>query len=594
MSAFEAMRVVERPVAESVRRAALDRGYTQLQASVVARRLPDDMADSFEQVVRPSLSSLDPPDLLPDIEIASRRIAQAVICEEDVIIVVDHDCDGISSLMVIYGALIDAMGVDPARIHCYSSHRLNEGYGVSDGVVDRILADGHSQGLLITADQGSADEPRIARLAAAGIQTVVTDHHGIDGAGPPSALACVNPCRADSEFPDKFVAGCHVAWLVMAQTRRALIQCGHLTSNAPKLGFLLPFSALGTTADCVSFARSRNNRLIVQHGLHLINTRPDPCWQALAKVKGISGPVTSETLGWIWGPSINAGGRLDDAMPGFYLFRSSTLDEAMVYAEKLHAANIERRGIEQKMRDVALMEAEKQVKAGARGISVWMKDGHSGIHGVVASRLASATGRPALCISPKQGEKGIVTASARACPGFHVRNAFAWIDAEAPGMLKAWGGHEGAGGMRADESDIERLQQLWNQAAMNQVLEVGPQLLTDGPLPGPPTLSTLAELAVLEPYGREFDAPVFAQEAWLISHRRVGEDGKHLQVELQINGESIKGIWFSAGELAWKPMPGDCVTVVFTLSDNTYKGRTTVQALIQHMDRAHKSHSNLP
>lgn len=586
MSVVEPRRIVVRPSSSAVHAAALARGYTPLQASIIARRLPDSMAESFENVVRPSLRQLDPPDLLPDIDIAARRIAQAVICQEPILICVDHDADGLSSLMVIYGALADVMRVDPARIHCYSSHRMREGYGVSDGVVDRILADGHATGVMVTADQGSQDEPRIARLAAAGIQTVVTDHHGIDGAGPPSAVACVNPCRDDSQFPDKCIAGCHVAWLVMAHVRRELIRCGHLTENAPKLGFLLPFVALGTTADCVSFARSRNNRLIVQHGLHLINTRPDPCWAAMSQVRGVTGPITSETLGWSFGPMVNAGGRLDDALPGFYLFRAGTLDEALVYAEKLHASNNERRSIEGKMRDVALDEAVRQVAAGARGVCVWLEEGHSGIHGVVASRLTAAVGRPAMCISPKQGEHGVVTASARGVPGFHVRDAFAWIDTQAPGILLKYGGHEGAGGLTSLEEHIPRIQALWAQVALEQGVEVGPQIQTDGSLPGPPSLSTLAELAVLEPYGREFDAPVFSQDATLVSHRRVGEEGKHLQVQLQINGETIKGIWFSPGDIGWSPRPGDQVRVVFTLSANTYRGRTSCEVQVQHMEQA--------
>lgn len=577
------VRVIERSPSQEVLAAAIAHGYSELQAGIIARRLPGEFAHDLQRYVRPEMRDLDPPDLLPDIERAVQRIGQAIICGEPIALAVDHDADGVTSAVVIYGALVDALGVDPAQIHCYSSHRLKEGYGLSDALVDRMLGDGFDRGLVITADQGSADEPRIARLKAAGIDTVVTDHHGIEGAGPPSAVACVNPCREDSTFPDKFIAGCHVAWLVMAQLRRRLIECGHLADTAPKLGFLLPYVALGTTADCVSFARSRNNRLIVQRGLHLINTRPDPCWQALAQVKGLAGPVTAETMGFMYGPMVNAGGRLDDALPGFKMFRSATVTEALEYAQLLNRANEARKGIEREMRDDATQQAAGQVQAGRDGICVWMPDGHSGVHGIVASRLSQSFGRPALCLSPKQGEPGVVTGSARSVPGFNVREAFVAIDSLAPGLLLKFGGHEGAGGLTLSEADIPRLQQLWAEVAGSTGCTFGPQLVTDGPLPAAPSLELLSELSVLEPYGREFDAPVFSQAGTLVSVRRVGEDGKHMQVQLSILGQTVKGIWFSVPELDWEPVGGMPVRAVFSLDANTFRGNTTVQLMVQHM-----------
>lgn len=583
VSVAQAMRVLERSPSQPVLEAAIAHGYSPLQASIIARRLPEQFADDLQRYVRPEMRDLDPPDLLPDIELAAKRIGQAVICGEPIALAVDHDADGVTSAVVIYGALVDAMGVDPAQIRCYSSHRLREGYGLSDALVDRMLADGFNRGLVITADQGSADEPRIARLREAGIETVVTDHHGIEGAGPPSALACVNPCREDSRFPDKFIAGCHVAWLVMAQLRRRLIECGHLPDTAPKLGFLLPFVALGTTADCVSFARSRNNRLIVHRGLHLINTQPDPCWQALAQVKGLSSPVTAETMGFMYGPMVNAGGRLDDALPGFRMFRAATVDEAVEYAQLLNGANESRKSIEREMRVEAMRQAADQVEAGAHGICVWMPEGHSGVHGIVASRLCQAFGRPVLCLSPKQGEPGIVTGSARSVPGFNVREAFVAIDAQAPGLLIKFGGHEGAGGLTLPEADIARLQEHWSSVAGSTAASFGPQVITDGPLTAAPSLELLAELSVLEPYGREFDPPVFSQDCKLLSTRRVGEDGKHMQVQLEIHGRPVKGIWFSVPDLDWTPEPDVPVTAVFSLDANTFRGNTSVQLMVQHM-----------
>lgn len=563
--------------------AALELGYTALQAGIIAGRLKDDQADDLNRYVRPQMADLDSPDLLPDIDKAVERIVRAITSGEDIILCTDHDADGSTSHVVMRGALIDIFGVDPARVHSYISHRMKEGYGISEGVVDRILADGFCSGLLVSADQGSSDGRRIERLKAAGIDTVVTDHHGVEGKGPPAAYAVVNPVREDSQFPDKLIAGCHVAWLVMAAVRRELIRCGHLPKETPHLINYLPAVALGTTADCVSFARSRNNRLLVQRGLHIINTRPDTAWQAMRELISPDEPVTSASLAFRAGPMTNAAGRVDDAMVGVKFFRSQSLESARKQLQLLHEANEQRKQIERAMRERALLVAAQQVATGANGIAVWMEDGHAGIHGIVASRLVEAFGRPTICLSPKQGEEGIATGSARAIPGFNVREAFACIDAAFDGGLLAWGGHEGAGGLKVRVEDIPRLQELWDEAVEGSGAALGPTVLTDGPLPAPPDFNMLTELAVLEPYGREFDTPCFSQEVKILAVKRVGEEGRHAKLDLEVMGRKVPGIWFGVPELDWPLERGQVASCVFELSSNTFRGRTTLQLMVRHM-----------
>lgn len=572
----------QRPRSVHVEAAASALGYTPLQAQLLAGRLADHQAAHLQRQVRPQMADLDPPDALPDIDKAAARIADAVVHGEPIIPVSDHDCDGVTAHHVMRGALIDHFGHPSDRVHSFISHRMKEGYGVSEGVVTRIAAAGHREGVLISADCGSSDESRIAHLRALGIDTVVTDHHGIEGAGPPSAYAVVNPCREDSSFPDRYIAGCHVAWLTMAATRRELIRRGHLSAEAPHLQEFFPTLALGTTADCVSFARSRNNRLIVQRGLYEINHRPPPAWQAWRELHGKDEPFTSQTLGFFCGPQVNARGRLDEAMLGVKFLRSGSLEQARAMVRQLQEANEERKVIERELKDVALHLAAAQVANGAQGLAIWLKDGASSVHGIVASRLVEAYGRPTLCISPKFGQPGMVTASARSIPGFHVRDAFAWIDAQMPGLLANWGGHEGAGGLGLSEQDVPILQALWDQAVVNAGLELGPYVLTDGALPRAPDMALLTEISTLEPFGREFEPPLFAQGATLVDAKPVGE-GKHLKLTLDVLGRTLPAIWFNVPTLDWRPEYGMPVEAVFQLDTNTFRGETKLQAVVRHI-----------
>lgn len=576
----------ERSRSAAVRAAALSSGYTPLQADLLAARLPCTSAANLQATVAPSIENLDPPDLLPDIDKAAGRIADAVIGREAIHLCCDHDVDGVTSMTVLRAAFLDYFHFPAEKLHSWVSHRMREGYGISDGVVDRILAAGHGSGLLISADQGSSDGPRIERLAQAGIETIVTDHHGVEGQGPAAAFACINPVREDSQFPDRAIAGVHVAWLTLCAVRRVLLQRGYLPADSTSLGGLLDYVALGTVADCVSLGASANNRFLVRRGLQLMNSRPRPCWQALREQLKLDGPFTSETLAFQVGPRINARGRLDEAMGGVRFLRAQTIADGRTLASMLQEDNEDRKRRELVMKEAALKVALKQVVEEAVGIAVWLEDGHAGVHGIVASRLVAVLGRPTLCLSPKQGKPGIASASARSIPGFNVRQAFAEIAEQDPDLLIAWGGHAGAGGLTVRVEDIPVLQAYWDDCVRRSGVEVGPVILTDGALPRAPDFAMLAEIAAIGPFGREFEAPQFSELVQVLDAKALCE-GKHLKLTMAVHGRPIAGIWFNIpdGTLDWA-RPGAQLRVVFELGANTYRGNTTLQAIISHARQA--------
>jgi len=239
----------QRQISPLILRKAEGLGLTPLQARIVAARIPEGDVDVLQTRIWPRLADLSSPELLPDIDMAADRIAQAVIDRETVIINTDFDADGVSGNCVLQSAFLDTFRHPPERLHSVIGLRLRDGYGVSSNVTDRIISIANGPALVITADQGSADQERIARMRELGIETVVTDHHEIPEAGPPrAAVACVNPTRRDSAFPDRFVAGVHVAFLVMAVVRQRLIELQYLSPDAPRLSQLADFVALGTTA----------------------------------------------------------------------------------------------------------------------------------------------------------------------------------------------------------------------------------------------------------------------------------------------------------------------------------------------------------
>ncbi|MBU2741676.1 single-stranded DNA exonuclease [Acidithiobacillus thiooxidans] len=581
----EPIKIIDRPLSQDVFNAAVAAGYTPLQSRIIAGRLGDEDAGRVGLLVRPPLSALDPPDRLPDINVAAEAVARAVKQGLPLILLSDFDCDGASGHAVLKFALRDYFGVPEHRIHSYIGHRLREGYGVSESVTQRILDSAPRPALVITADQGSSDHDRIKKLRDHGLTTIVTDHHGVPEQGPPhAAIACVNPVRTDSSFADPYIAGVHVAWLLCCAVRQKLIDWGHLPANAPRLGGLLDLVALGTMADCVDLARSANNRAVLTRGLALMNVpEARPVWRALYKVSRCSGPITAATLSFTFGPIINARGRLDCALGAVDLLMCDDEAEAIRLAHVLVEHNSERKRVQSKMLRRILPLAEEQAVDGAMAITVFDPEGHPGVHGVCAARLVEAYGRPAAYFSPKQ-ESEHITASLRTVPGFHIRNALAGIAESYPDDFVAWGGHAGAGGVTLKREGFDRFATAFNAAATRALAAwtPGPRILSDGALEQLPSLELLKEFALLEPFGRQWEAPVFCTEGQILSVRPVG-DGTHLKLLLGIGPNRFDAIWFGAVRDGVCPVEtGQLVRVTFELEANTFRDETSLQLRVRH------------
>lgn len=564
-------------------------GYSSLIAHLLSGRYSN--VSEMESALQSTLKDMDKPNTLPDIDKAARRIAKAVMSNEVIAIETDHDCDGVTSHSIIYEVLHDIIGHPVNKIRSFIGHRLKEGYGLSDSVADRIIADSPRPSLVITADNGSSDEPRIAKLKVHNIDVIVTDHHEIPVEGiPQSALAVVSPAREDSEYPDPLIAGCMVACLTMAAVRQELINQGYFKKTPSSVVSVFDYVALGTVADCVSMSRSKNNRLVVEYGLKLINEGNRACWRALKPYLGEGKQVTSEDLGFSIGPRINARGRLDEAMLGvrFLLTKSDT--EAVELADVLDIENNERKRIENELKTSAMVIAEDYIDQGYQSLVIFLENGHSGVHGIVASRITEAYGRPSIVISPKLGEPEYVSASARGVDGFHVRQTLQGVADKYPGLLPKFGGHKGAAGLTIKRVDIERFRVAFEEETKLQIakhsINIGPVILTDGPmLYDYIKLETIDEYSMLEPFGREMDAPLFESKLRIVDSKRIGAKQNHLKLTLQAGNKYVNGIWFNVDpdmnddQLGITNGTEKCF--LFSLSKNQFRGNTTLQLRIQ-------------
>lgn len=576
-----------RPLDEAVYARAQVEGLSELQARLLASRLPG-YQGALAPLVSPSLRYLEHPQKLMDGRRAAERIAQAVADGESIGILTDYDVDGITSHVVIRRTLVELFGVPENQLHSLIGHRIHDGYGISLPLVERTLSLKPQPTLVITADCGSSDEPRIARLKAASIDVVVSDHHALPQDGPPpSAYACVNPTRSDCDYPDKSIAGCMVAWLLMSLARSVLIEWGVLPEATPKLSPWLSYVALGTVADCVSLGGSPANRAVVSHGLTLINRMDAACWRAMATRLGAdSVPFNAETLAFQMGPRINARSRLDDPYAALHFMLAESGGVANRHLDVLDQDNQSRKAIEADMAETARSLAAKALEANEPAIVVLLEDGHPGVQGIVASRLVQAYGRPALVLTQAAAPE-MLTGSGRSIEGLHLRNALQRTFELAPEALPRFGGHSGAAGVGVPHRHLEAFQTAFLQAVAEQLGDTPlyPRLWTDGELSTEQlSLVTLEEIEALGPYGREFDPPLFEGHFIVEALRPVGADGSHLMMELSMGAVTSKAIWFRAltpGELPAFSV-GDTLHCAYKLNRNRWRGRETLQLMVEY------------
>ena len=532
---------------------------------LASRGVAPDEATSF---LEPQLRELLPdPRGLKDMGAAAGRFLKAVRDRERIAVFADYDVDGGASAALLL-TWLRALG---RQASLYIPDRIDEGYGPNVPAM-QALAVNHD--LIVCVDCGTLSHDPIA--AASGADVIVLDHH-LGAETLPRALAVVNPNRQDEDGALAHLCAASVVFLMLVEANRLLREGGE---NGPDLMAMLDLVALATVADVAPLTGV--NRALVRQGLKIMARRDRPGLVALADVARLDRAPSAYHLGFLFGPRVNAGGRIGAADLGARLLATDDPAEARALAERLDQLNTERRDIENRVRDAAMAQAE------ARGLDaplVWAagEGWHPGVVGIVAARLKEATHRPAVVIGLDGGEgKG----SGRSVSGVDLGASVQRVAAE--GLLIKGGGHRMAAGLTVArdklEPAMERLAELL--ARQGSGAGLARDLHIDGLLmPGAATPDLIAEIDRAGPFGQGAPAPRFAfADVTAAFARRVGES--HLKLTLS-DGLSARldAILFGAFDGPLGPFleqqKGARFHVAGRLEANHWGGRTIAQLRIE-------------
>lgn len=563
--------------------------FTHTTPQILQRILLGRGVTSDEQLDH-RLARLHNPATLCGLEAAVEILVASLNTQRKILIVGDFDADGATSTALALLAL-GAMGA--TKVDFLVPNRFEFGYGLTPEIV--AVAQSFQPDLLITVDNGISSIEGVLAAKAAGMQVIITDHH-LAGSELPVADAIINPNQPGCAFPSKNLAGVGVIFYLLSRLRSVLLQRGWFAERgiaAPNMAEYLDLVALGTVADLVPL--DHNNRVLVHQGIARI--RAGRCRlgiQALMEVAGRDCNRLSTTdIGFILGPRINAAGRLEDIGIGIRCLLTEDETEARALAVQLDGLNRDRKTIEAGMQQEAL-DALKRLELDTDlpwSLCLHDESWHQGVVGILASRIKERYHRPVIAFA--DAEHGLIKGSARSIPGLHIRDALSDVAAQNPQLITKYGGHAMAAGLSLPAENLADFTAAFEQVVRKRlnVAQLRAVIDSDGALePMDFTLQTATLLKSCAPWGQAFPEPMFDGEFWLLQQRIVGE--RHLKMVLAPPQQlqcTVDGIAFNVDTEIWSQQPAQPspqkVHLAYTLDVNEYRGRSSLQLLVNHLER---------
>ncbi len=513
-------------------------------------------------------SDLHSPHLLKDADLAADIILNKIKAHKKIRIVGDYDIDGVCSTYLLYQSL--------TRLGAFADYeipdRIKDGYGINEHIVEQAAED--KVDTILTCDNGISALSQMARAKELGMTVIITDHHDIsqeDGKDIlPHADAIVNPKQKDCGYPWKEICGAVVAY--------KLIQLLYEKANIPAKEWMemIEFAAIATVGDVMRL--QDENRILVKEGLKRIPETKSIGLRKLIDKNNLNiHELSAYHIGFVIGPCLNAGGRLQTAKLALRLLLCQEEEEADNLALELKTLNDQRKN----MTVQGVLEASRQVEekyGNDKVLVVFLPECHESLAGIIAGRLRETYHKPSLVLTRGEDE---VKGSGRSIEGYHMFEALTKVKE----LLTKFGGHPMAAGLSLKEENVERFRQELNRQANLTEEDFVPKVWIDVALPMRYVSEKLIqELELLEPFGQGNEKPQFAQKDLMIrSARVVGKNRNAVKLSLVTpEGVPMEGMVFGDGDGFLEEMKDKKVMdAVYYPGINEYNGRRSVQVVVK-------------
>ncbi len=508
------------------------------------------------------------PYLLKDVELAVDILQEKISKGKQIRIVGDYDIDGVCSTYLLFKAL-NRVG---ARVDYEIPDRIKDGYGINIQIIEAAAADGVDT--ILTCDNGISAVVELDRAKDLGMTVIITDHHDIarkdDKDILPDVAAIINPKQQDCNYPWKEICGAVVAYkLIMVLYERFEVPQKEWEE-------MIEFAAIATVGDVMKL--QDENRILVKEGLARMPETKSVGLRKLVEKNNLDiAHLTGFHIGFVIGPCLNAGGRLQTAKMALRLLLSEDEEEADRLAQELKLLNDQRKDMTSKGVEEAAKQVEK-LYSNDKVLVVYLPECHESLAGIIAGRIREQYHKPTMILTKaEEGVKG----SGRSIEAYHMFKALL----EVKELLTKFGGHPMAAGFSMPEEHVEQFRKELNKNANLTPEDFIPQLWIDVAMPMEYVSEPLIhELELLEPFGQGNEKPQFAQKGIHIRNVKVlGRNRNAVKLSMATpEGTTIDGIWFGEGDAFIAEMgTKQTIDVIYYPSINEYNGNRTLQMVIK-------------
>lgn len=545
---------------------------TPMTARIIRNR--DVVGDAqIEKYLYGSLKDLYSPWLLYGMKEGTALIRNSIAEKKRIRVIGDYDIDGVCATYILLnglkriGAVVDTVIPD----------RIKDGYGINEQLIDQAKND--DVNLIITCDNGIAAWQQIAYAKTLGMQIVVTDHHEVpftettEGREEklPPADVIINPKQEKCTYPWKGLCGAAVAWKLI----EALYEQEKIEKEV--LYQLLEFTAIATVGDIMEL--QDENRILVKEGLKRIHHTENIGLCSLIEVNGLEKEgISAYHIGFILGPCINAGGRLDTAKRALELFAAERKETADRLAGDLKALNDSRKDLTRKGVEEAICQVLETERKNEKVLVIYLPDCHESIAGIIAGKVKERFYRPTIVLTDaEEGIKG----SARSIPGYHMFEELS----KCASLLQKFGGHPMAAGMSLPKENLEQLRIRLNENCRLTEEDMIEKLSIDIAMPIQYiTEEFIQELKCLEPFGNGNSKPLFAERNFQVLRSQILGKNRNTVKIYGTNeaGCHMEGLYFgNPEELMNLLQKKEKINLTYYPSVNEFRGKKTLQLMIQ-------------
>lgn len=514
--------------------------------------------------------------LMKDMDRAVDILKEKIEEGKKIRVIGDYDIDGVNATYILQQGLA-GLGAD---VDTDIPDRIKDGYGLNQMLIDRALED--DVDTIITCDNGIAAMNEIAYGKENGMTIVVTDHHEVpyleeNGEKKyllPPADAVVDPHRADCEYPFKGLCGAAVAYKLVEVLYRVSGKSEQEVEHLQER--LMENVAIATIGDVMDLVGE--NRVFVKKGLELLKTTKNEGLHALMQCTGVdTANLNTYHIGFVIGPCINAGGRLDTAKRALELLNASNRREAVTLAADLKELNDSRKEMTEEGVEEAVRQIESSSWKNDQVLVVYLPECHESIAGIIAGRIKERYYRPTFVLT--KGETG-VKGSGRSIEAYDM---FAEMS-RCRELFTKFGGHKLAAGLSLEEENVEVFRKRINELADLTEEDLQMKVSIDMRLPFPYINEELIhELKILEPFGKGNGKPLFAESKLRVIQPRIfGKNRNVLKCRLEDQqGNQMEAVYFGEVEDCLRQMEKkQIMSFTYYPSINEYMGRRTIQLTI--------------